>query len=111
MKNVVFWDIKTQFVLHRMGEKRNVYRLLVGKPEGKRPLGRPRRRWMDNIKMDLLEIGLNVVDSESSCKLGNEPSGSINCWELPSGCTTCGLTSGTQLHRRHITSPLQSTAC
>jgi hypothetical protein len=45
-----------------MGEKRNVYRLLVGKPEGMRPLGRPRRRWIDNIKMDLLEIGLNVVD-------------------------------------------------
>jgi hypothetical protein len=45
-----------------MGEKRNVYRLLVGKPEGKRPLGRPRCRWMDNIKMDLLEIGLSVVD-------------------------------------------------
>jgi hypothetical protein len=40
-----------------MGEKRNVYRLLVGKPEGKRPLGRPRRRWIDNIK-----IGVNVVD-------------------------------------------------
>jgi hypothetical protein len=39
-----------------MGEKRNVCRLLVGKPEGKRPLGRPRRRWIDNIKMDLLEI-------------------------------------------------------
>jgi hypothetical protein len=47
----------------RMGAKRNVYRLLVGKPEGKRPLGRPRRRWIDNIKMDLLEIGLSVVDS------------------------------------------------
>jgi hypothetical protein len=45
-----------------MGEKRNVYRLLVGKPEGKRPLGRPRRRWIDNIKMNLFEIGLNVVD-------------------------------------------------
>jgi hypothetical protein len=45
-----------------MGEKRNVYRLLVGKPEGKRPLGRPRRRWMDNIKMDPLEIGWNVMD-------------------------------------------------
>jgi hypothetical protein len=45
-----------------MGEKRNVYRLLVGKPEGKRPLGRPRRRWIDNIKMDLLEIGVSVVD-------------------------------------------------
>jgi hypothetical protein len=39
-----------------MGEKRNVYRLFVGKPEGKRPLGRPRRRWIDNIKRDLLEI-------------------------------------------------------
>jgi hypothetical protein len=45
-----------------MEEKRNVYTLLVGIPEGKRPLGRPRRRWMDNIKMDLLEMGLNVVD-------------------------------------------------
>jgi hypothetical protein len=45
-----------------MREKRNVYRLLVGKPEGKRPLGRPRRRWMDNIKTDLLQIGLSVVD-------------------------------------------------
>jgi hypothetical protein len=45
-----------------MGEKRNVYRLLVGKPEGKTPLGGPRRRWIDNIKMDLLEIGLSVVD-------------------------------------------------
>jgi hypothetical protein len=45
-----------------MGENRNVYRLLVGKPEGKRPLGRPRGRRMDNIKMDLLEIGLNGVN-------------------------------------------------
>jgi hypothetical protein len=39
-----------------------VYRLLVGKPEGKRPLGRPERRWIDNMKMGLLEIGLSVVD-------------------------------------------------
>jgi hypothetical protein len=45
-----------------MGEKRNVYRFLVGKPEGKRPLGRPRRRWTDNIKIDLLKIGLSAVD-------------------------------------------------
>jgi hypothetical protein len=44
-----------------MGEKRNVYRLLVRKPEGTRPLGRPRHRWIDN-RMDLLEIGVNVVD-------------------------------------------------
>jgi hypothetical protein len=42
--------------LARMGEKTNTYRLLVGKPEGKKPLGRPRRRWVSNIKMDLLEI-------------------------------------------------------
>jgi hypothetical protein len=46
----------------RMGEKRNVYRILVGKPDRMRPLGRLRHRWMDNIKMDLLQIGLNVVD-------------------------------------------------
>jgi hypothetical protein len=46
----------------RMGEKRNAYRLLVGKPEGKRPLGRTRCRWVDNIKMDLLEIGSRDVD-------------------------------------------------
>jgi hypothetical protein len=45
-----------------MAEKRNVYRLLIGKPEGKGPLGRQKRRWIDNIKMDLLEIELNVVD-------------------------------------------------
>jgi hypothetical protein len=46
----------------RMGEKRNVYMLLVGKPVGKRPLGRPRRRWIDNIKMDLVETGWGGVD-------------------------------------------------
>jgi predicted small integral membrane protein len=45
-----------------MGEKWNAYRLLVGKPEGKRPLGRPRRRWVDNIRMDLGEVGWGNVD-------------------------------------------------
>jgi hypothetical protein len=39
------------------GEKRNAYRLFVGKPVGKRPLGRPRRRWVDNIRMHLVEVG------------------------------------------------------
>jgi transcription termination factor 2 len=46
----------------RMGETRNACRTLVGKPEGKRPLGRPRRRWVDNIKIDLREIGLDGMD-------------------------------------------------
>ena len=45
-----------------MGERRGVYTVLVGKPEGKRPLGRPRRRWEDNIKMDLQEVGCGGVD-------------------------------------------------
>jgi hypothetical protein len=57
------------------GEKRNAYRILVGKPEGNRPLGIPRRRWVDNIKINLGELGLDGVDwidmaqgpVESSC--------------------------------------------
>ena len=46
----------------RMGEERELYRVLVGKPEGKRPLGRPRRRWVDNIRMDLQEVGCGFID-------------------------------------------------
>jgi hypothetical protein len=45
-----------------MGAKRNAYRILVGIPEGRRPLGRPRRRWVDNVKMDLREIGWDGTD-------------------------------------------------
>jgi hypothetical protein len=45
-----------------MREKRNAHMILVGKPEGKRPLGRPRRRWVDNIKIDLREIGWHAID-------------------------------------------------
>jgi len=45
-----------------MGERRGVYRVLVGKPVGKRPLGRPRRRWDDNIKMDPQEVGCGGMD-------------------------------------------------
>jgi len=47
----------------RMGEDRGVYRVLVGKPEGRRPLGRPRRRWVDNIRMDLQNVGCGYMDS------------------------------------------------
>jgi hypothetical protein len=75
----------------RIGEKRNAYRLLVGKPEGKRPLGRPRRRWVVNIRMDLGEVVWGDVDwiglaqrqeqVENSCEFDIEPSGSIKCWE------------------------------
>jgi len=45
-----------------MGEERGLYRVLLGKPEGKRPLGRPRRRWVDNIRTDLLEVGCGYMD-------------------------------------------------
>jgi hypothetical protein len=68
----------------RMGEKRNVYRLLVGKPEGKRPLGRPRRRWIDNIMMDRLETGLRVVDwiglAQDRCRWRALVNAVMNLW-------------------------------
>jgi hypothetical protein len=72
----------------RIGEKRNAYRILVRMPERKRPLGRPRRRWVDNIKMDRMGwYGLDLSGSkyrpvEGSCEHGNEPSGPIKCWEV-----------------------------
>jgi hypothetical protein len=66
-----------------MGEERKVYKVLVGKPEGKRPLGRLRRRWEDGIRMDLREIGLGGVDwirlsqdRVGCCECGDEPLGS-----------------------------------
>jgi hypothetical protein len=59
-----------------MGESRGVYRVLVGKPEGKRPLGRPRRKWEENIKMDLQEVG----QVEGPCESANIPSCSMKCW-------------------------------
>ena len=61
----------------------------MGKPEGKRLLGRPRHRWEDNIKMDIQEVGCGVMDWMSgqgqvagTCNCGNEPSGSIKCGEF-----------------------------
>jgi hypothetical protein len=63
----------------RMGEERKVYKVLVRKPEGKRPLGIPRRRWEDGIRMDLREIGLDSTVSGQGpvagcCECGDEPS-------------------------------------
>jgi hypothetical protein len=63
-----------------MGENRNMYRVLVGKPEGRRPLGRTRHRWLDNIRMDLVEVGWVWLRIETG-GFGTEPSGSIKCWE------------------------------
>jgi hypothetical protein len=56
--HLILLDLITQI----MGERRNAYRILVGKPEGKRPLGRLRRRWVDNINMDLREVGWDGRD-------------------------------------------------
>jgi hypothetical protein len=56
-------------VVH-IGEGRGVYRVLVGKPEGRRPLGRPRRRWEDNVKMDLQEVGCGVWSGSSWLRIG-----------------------------------------
>jgi hypothetical protein len=55
-QTVTVHNIAVYIIVTRMGEDRGVHRELVGKPEGKRPLGRPRRRWEDNIKMDLQEV-------------------------------------------------------
>jgi hypothetical protein len=74
-----------------MGEMKSVYRVLVGKPEGKRPLGINRRRLYDNIKVDLWEVGweawAEIFDSgygqlTGTCKHGNEPSGSKKCGDF-----------------------------
>jgi hypothetical protein len=75
-----------------MGEGRGVHRVLLGKPEGKRALGRPRRRWEDNIKMDLqevgggygdwMEFGLGYGQLARTCECGNELLGSIKCGEF-----------------------------
>jgi len=93
----IVWVIKsrrmrwTGYVAH-MGEERGVYRVLVGKPEGRRLLGRPRRRWVDNIRMDLQEVGCGYMDwiglaqdreeVADACECGNEPSGSVKCGEF-----------------------------
>jgi hypothetical protein len=81
----------------------------VGKPEGKRPLGRPRPRWVDNIKMDLLEIGWGGVDCTGLAHDRDKWSAlvnavinlrvPINSWKLSSGYIIGGVSSSSQFHR------------
>jgi len=74
-----------------MGEERGVYRVLVGKPVGERPLGRPRQGWVDNIRTYLREVECGYMDwiglaqdreVADACECGNEPSGSVKCGEF-----------------------------
>jgi hypothetical protein len=90
-------------------EKRNAYRLLVGKPGGRRTPGRPRHRWVDNFKMDLAEMGLSNVDwidlaqDRDKCRsLVNavmNPQFPYTVAELSSGYRTCGFSCSAQLHK------------
>jgi hypothetical protein len=92
----------------RMGEKRNAYRLLVGKPEGKRPLGRPRRKWVDNIRMGHGEVGWGAVNLIGLAQDRNSWRDLVNslinfripyiAGKLWSGLTTGVLSSSAQLH-------------
>ena len=75
----------------RMGKERGAYRVVLGKPEGRRPMGRPRRRWVDNIRMNLQGVGWGYMDwirlaqdRDGWRRLvsGNEPSGSVKCGEF-----------------------------
>jgi hypothetical protein len=93
----------------RMGEKRNAYRLLVGKLEWKRPLGRSRRSWVDNIRMDLWDVGWGDVDWIGLAQDRDRWRALVNSvlnlrvtWnagKLSSGLTSGGLSSSAQLHR------------
>jgi hypothetical protein len=86
-----------------MGEKRNAYRILAGKPEGKRPLGRPRRRWENNIRKDRREMGwggmdwIGVTQDRSQWRALNLRV-SQNVGKFFSSCATGGFSRRTQLH-------------
>jgi hypothetical protein len=74
-----------------MGERRGAYRSLVGKPERRRPLGRPRRRWEDNIKIDIREFGWGAWTGSIWLRIGTEQvAGSCECGDEPSGFIKCG---------------------
>jgi len=92
----IVWVIKSRrmrwagHVAH-MGEERGVYRVFLGKQEGRRPLGRLRHRWVDNIRLDLQEVGCGYMDwielaqdrdRWRTLECGNEPSGSMKCGEF-----------------------------
>jgi hypothetical protein len=89
----------------RMGEKRNAYRILVEKPERKRPLGRPRRRWVDNIKMDLREVGWDGVDWTDIAQDRDQWRALVNTvlnlgsWKFLRGCTIGGFSIRAQLRK------------
>jgi hypothetical protein len=89
----------------RMEEKRNAYRLLVGKPDRKRPLGRQRRRWVDSIRMDLGEIGwcgvdwIGLAQDRDKWRAVMNLGVPQNAGKLSSGLTAGGLSSSAQLHR------------
>jgi hypothetical protein len=76
-----------------MGEEKQVYKVLVGKPEGKRPLGRPRRRWEDGIRMDLREIGLGGCGLDSTVSGQGPVAGCCECGDEPWGSCTTELVS------------------
>jgi hypothetical protein len=96
-------------VAEKMGEKRKTYRLLVGKPDGKRQPGRPRYRWVDNIKMDLGETGWGCVDWIGLAQDRDKWRALVNvvlnlrvpqsAGKFSSGCITSGLLSSAQLHK------------
>jgi hypothetical protein len=77
----------------RMGEERKVYKVLVGKPEGKRPLGRPRRRREDGVRMNLREIGLGVCELNSTGSGQGPVAGCYECVDEPSGSCATELVS------------------
>jgi hypothetical protein len=76
-----------------MGEERNVYKVLVGKSGGKRPLGRPRRRWEDVIRMDIREIGLGVCGLDSTVSGQGPMAGCCECGDESSGSCATELVS------------------
>jgi hypothetical protein len=105
---ITSWRIRWAGLVALMGEKKNAYRLLVEKPEGKRPLGRPKRRWVDSNRMDLGEVGWGddwiglAQDRNRWRALVNSvlnPRVPYNAGKLSSGLTSSGLSSSAQLIR------------